>query len=87
MISIEKTGSGADLEHSIARFEFEQFGHQGDDVWLADRLPRSDREGMIAVRLALIRWGYELVAGNGEESAENALVGDPPVPDLLPHHQ
>ena len=44
--------AGADLEDFLAGFDLEQFGHQRDDVRLADRLAVADRQRLIVVGLA-----------------------------------
>jgi hypothetical protein len=41
--------AGADLQHAIAGTELERRGHQGDDVWLRDRLPLLDRQWAVDV--------------------------------------
>ena len=45
-------GARPDLEHLLAAFERQAFGHEGDDVGLGDRLSFADRQRMIPVSLS-----------------------------------
>src|SRR5215210_3381318 len=79
-------GTGPDLEDQVSRLRPEELRHPCDDVRLADRLARRDRDGTVLVRLAR-PVGHERLARQLRHHAEDSLVGDPPRAQLLGDHR
>ena len=60
--------------------------HECDDVWLRDRLAKSNRQRLITVRARPGGDWHELVARHFPHGLEHTLVGDSPALDLLRDH-
>ena len=78
-------GSGADLEHAVARRELERRGHRRDDVRLRDRLPGLDRQRRVLVGELGELGGDERLTRHGPHRGEDRLVAEAAGHELLDH--
>ena len=78
--------AGADLEDFLAGFDLEQFGHQRDDVRLADRLAVADRQRLIVVGLPSQVRFHKLVPRHPAHGLEHHRVRHAPGADLFFDH-
>jgi hypothetical protein len=78
---------GADLEHLVAQADTRRLDHQPDDVGLRDRLPRLDRQRVIAVREMRIFRAHERLARHVEKCIEDHFLGDPAPLQLTLDHR
>src|SRR5919201_1325932 len=70
------------VEHSIVLSELQCLEHEGDDVWLRDRLLLIDRERGIFVSEFDERVWYEFLTRDFRHRMENALAADSPGDEL-----
>jgi len=73
-------------EDRIAGGELEKLGHLAHDVGLRDRLPQTDRQRTIGVRVAPLVFGHEHVPAHAAHRVEHPLVFDVTGLDLRAHH-
>src|SRR5262249_8692640 len=79
-------GSGAHLQDLLLAAQLEQLGHEADDVGLRDRLLLADRQRMIAVGAVAQRPLAEETARHPPHGAQDPLVSDPALHELLLDH-
>src|SRR5688500_11345381 len=79
-------GAGADLQDALAGSRGEQLGHPPDDVRLADRLARLNRERLVGVGEAPPIIGDEQLSRDGAHRPQDPLVADAPGPKLPRDH-
>ena len=80
------TAARADFEHFFPARQGEGFGHQGDDVGLADRLAAIDRQGPIGVGLGPQLVGKKHLAWDGSHGRQHARVDNAAADELLLDH-
>ncbi len=80
-------GAGADFEEDFMPFQFEELGHQGDDVGLGDGLVFGDGEGAVFVGFVPEGFGDEAVARDVGHGLEDARVGDAAGDELVGDHE
>src|SRR5437773_3786492 len=81
------SGSCADLEDAVPGPYRQELGHSGDDVGLTDRLAGLDRERLVGVGLVAPPIGDKQLARDCSHRLEDALVTDPPGPQLIGDHR
>src|SRR6185369_4828625 len=80
------TRTGSHLEHLFARCDTRRLDHQRDDIGLRDRLPRLDRNRMVAIGEMGMLFVDEFLARNREKRVEDRLFRDSAPPELALDH-
>ena len=85
--SCRVAGTGSDLEHLVAGLDAGRLDHQRDDIRLGNRLPRLDRQRMVAIRKVAIVGADELLARDRTESFDNLPLRDSAALQLALDHR
>src|SRR5215203_2911047 len=75
-------GTGADFENAGPWPHLRRLDHEGDDIWLGDRLPFGDRQRPVLIREFLEAGLDEGLARHAPHGVENVAVADPAPGDL-----
>ncbi len=80
-------GTGSNFENFIGGDELEGFEHASNNVRLRNGLVVTDRQRMVFVGLAAIRFRDKSVAGDAEHRIEDAGIRDAAIPELGVDHK
>ena len=75
-----------DFQNPIIRTDRSRLGHERNDVGLADRLTRSDRQRAVVVRGTGVSEPHEAFSGDSRHGVEYSLIINPAAGNLVAHH-